>query len=132
MKRNYTKSDYSESWSENGIVFQIISPKVKKINLLIAQQLVADRQKAMGTIGIDVLVFVEANNAISIDNEAKKFYKQSYAYRNIIAIAMLVDNYPARLIGNIVFKINKPDVPTALFNNKSKAFAWLKQFQNLN
>lgn len=132
MKRNYTKSEYSESWLDNGVIYQIISLKVKKISLEIAKQLVKDRTYAMGTVGLNVTVYVVVNNAMSVDSEAKKYYKLPEAYENIGGIAMLVDNYGARLVGNLIFKINRSQVPTAFFNKEEKALEWLKQFEFLN
>lgn len=129
MKRNFTQSNYSESWLENNIVYQVISPKVTKINLEIAKQLVKDRTQAMGAIIIPLPVYVIVNNATSIDPEAKKFYKQPEAYENIRCIGMLVDNYAARIVGNLVFTINRPRVPTTLFNDEAKALKWLEQFE---
>lgn len=129
IKRNYTKSIYSETWlnSENGIVYQVISPKVKKINLEIAIQLVKDRKHAMGNPGYKVPVFVVVNNATSVDSEAKKYYAQPEAYREIQAIAMLMDNYVSKLVGSIVFSIKRPTVPTTFFNSEEKAITWLQR-----
>lgn len=132
MRRNYTKSSFGETWLEDGIIHQVISPKVKKITLEIAKQLVDDRENASGTVGLNVRVLVIVNNAVSVDKEAKEYYKEPRAYKNIIAIAMFVDNYVARMVGNIIFKINKPFVPTSFFNDKTKAIHWLRGFENLN
>lgn len=131
-KRNHIKSEYSETWFYDGVIYQVISPKVKKITLEIAKQLVQDRIAATGTVGISVLVYVVVNNAISVDSEATKYYKQPEAYANIRAIAMKMDNYIARMVGNLIFVINKPNVPTALFNDEEKALKWLKRYEFLN
>jgi len=132
MNNNHYKSEFSESWLSNGVVHQVISPKVKQINLKIAKQLVADRSFAMGGVGLTLPVFVIINNAKSVDAEAKAYYKTKEAYQNISAIAMLIDNHIARLVGRLIFIINPPSVPTALFNSEEKAFDWLKNYQNLN
>jgi hypothetical protein len=131
IKRNYTKSEYAETWlnSENGIVYQVISPKVKKINLEIAQQLVKDRKQAMGNPGYKVPVFVVVNNAMSVDSAAKQYYDQPFAFEDIQAIAMYMDNYVSKMVGRIVFSIKRPKVPTSFFNSEDKAIEWL---QSLN
>ncbi len=48
----------------------------------------------------------------------------------ITAIAMLINSPGSRIIGNFFLGINKPSVPTKLFNEKNKAIEWLKQFVN--
>ena len=130
-KRNYIKSNFSESWysHEHSIVYQVISPKIKKINLEIAKQLVNDRKHAAGNISIKVSVLVVVNNAVSVDPEAKKFYNEPEAFANINSIAMLMDNYVAKLVGTVIFLIKKPLVTTAIFNSEAKAIEWLKKQQ---
>lgn len=126
--RNYTKSNCSESWLNRNIVYQVVDPTIKRINLKIAKQLVHDRTLAMGDLK-DVLVLVVVNNAISVDKEAKKYYDTEEPYMNIRAIAMIMDNYIARMIGNLVFLLNKQLVPTVFFNNEEKALVWLHKFE---
>ncbi len=132
VKNNYTKSEYSETWTSEGVIFQIISPKVKKITLEVAIQLVEDRNTAMGIVKFDSPVFVKVNNATSIDSKASAYYKTSEPYIGIKCIAMVVDNYAARLVGNLVFSVKRSHVPTAFFNSEEKAMLWLKNYQNLN
>lgn len=132
LKTNYIESEYSQTWSEDGVVFQIISPKVKKITLEIAKQLVEDRNYAKGNFNFDVPVFVQVNNATSVDSEASNYYKTKEPFKGIKCIAMLVDNYASRLVGNLIFTVKKPFVPTSLFTSQKKAMEWLKNFRNLN
>ncbi|MCH2225387.1 MAG: hypothetical protein MK066_11520 [Crocinitomicaceae bacterium] len=127
IKHNYTKSNCSESWKDNNVVFQIINPEIKKITLNVAKQLVIDRKKAMGN-NTPTAVFVKVNNALSVEKAANYYYENSDAYEGTKAIAMLIDNYTARLVGNLIFKLNKQSVPVSLFNKQSKALDWLKKF----
>ena len=126
MKQNYVKSKFSETWLEDGIVIQVIAIEVKKISREIAIQLVKDRNYAMTNFLGNVPVLVIVNNAISVEKEAKHYYDTEQPYDNIKAIAMLMDNYLARLVGNFVFLFDKQPVPISFFNDQSKAIEWLK------
>lgn len=127
MKENNIISKYSETWLENGVVFQVINQDYSEVDLLMAKQLVEDRKAAAGSAIRPVLV--EVNNVISVKKEAKKYYNLPDSYQNLSAIAMLVDNYIAKTIGNIVFKLQNNPVPTELFNDKSKALNWLEKYK---
>lgn len=129
MKENYVKSDYSQTWLENEIVIQDIDPKVTEVNLVMAKQFVADRKAASGSQDRIVSVLVIVNNAININQEAKKYYELEDSYINIKAIAMLMDNYIASFVASLVFKIKKNRVPTEVFNNKNKALKWLEKYK---
>ncbi|MFT5778683.1 MAG: sporulation protein YlmC with PRC-barrel domain [Crocinitomicaceae bacterium] len=127
MKENHTKSAYSESWFRDGIVYQVIDPQVKKISLDIAKQLVADRTVAMTSLQAGARVYVVVNNALSVEKEAKKYYDTGVPYENITAIGMLMNNYVARLVGNVVFLFDKQPVPISFFNSQEKAIEWLRK-----
>jgi len=120
------KSAFSETWLEDGMVFQVIAIEVKKISREIAIQLVEDRNLATADFYGSVPVLVIVNNAISVDKDAKNYYDTTQPYDNIKAIAMLMDNYLARLVGNFIFLFDKQPVPISFFNDRSKAIEWLK------
>ena len=131
MKYNYSKSDFSETWQEQGLIVQVISPKVKKVTLEIAQQLIIDRVAALGEdspSNLPVLVYV--NNAISVDSQAKKLYETGDPYKNIPALAMVMNNYISRAVGNLVFLFDKQPIPISFFNSKDKAINWLNSFKS--
>lgn len=126
MKQNYVMSKFSETWFEDGVVYQIIAIEVKKISVDIAKQLVKDRNYAMSDVQGKVPVLVVVNNAISVEKEAKHYYDTESPYDNITSIAMLMDNYLARVVGNFVFLFDKQPVPISFFNDRQKALDWLK------
>jgi hypothetical protein len=129
MKENYVKSDYAQTWLENEIVVQDIDPKVTEVNLEMAMQFVLDRKAASGSAERMVRVLVIVNNAININQEAKKYYELEDSYINIKAIAMVMDNYIASFVANLVFKIKKNRVPMEVFNNREKALKWLEKYK---
>jgi hypothetical protein len=127
MKDKHIISNYSETWLENGVIVQVLSQDYVEVDLPMAKRLVDDRKEVSGNAMRPVLVDVK--NVISVRKEAKKYYNQPDSYQNLSAIAMLVDNYIAKTIGNIVFKLQNTPVPTELFNDKSKAMNWLENYK---
>jgi hypothetical protein len=127
MKENYVKSDCSETWIENGIVVQDINPKLNEVTLPIAKQLIADRKAASGGKRVAVLVIV--NNTVNINKETKQYYKEPEPYLNINAIAMVMDNFIATFVANLVFIFKENPVPTEFFNNREKALKWLEKYK---
>ncbi len=127
MKKNYVKSQYTETWVENGIIIQTLYAAIKEISLPIAKQLVLDRKSSSKGSVMPVLVIV--SNAVNVDRETSKYYQEKEPYEDICAIALYIDNWVAKVIGNLVFKVKKNPVPIELFNNKSKALLWLEQYK---
>ena len=128
MKENYVSSHCTETWLEDGIIIQAINPTINEINLAMAKQFVIDRKAASGLEEKTVSVLVIVNNALNINQEAKKYYELEEPYINIKAIAMVMDNYIASFVARLVFKIKKNRVPTEVFNNKEKALKWLGKY----
>jgi hypothetical protein len=128
MKENYLKSDYTETWIENGMIIQVLNSRLKEVDLAIAKQLVADR-KAVSAGNTKRPVLVIVGNVVNVNKEANKYYAEEEPYNNILAIALVVDNYVAKVIGNLVFKLKKQPVPIELFNNKEKALNWLDKYK---
>ncbi len=129
MKENYVKSDYSETWLENDIIIQAINLTVNEVSLVMAKQFVSDRKEASGSVERIVPVLVIVNNAVNINKDAKEYYELEEPYVNIRAIAMVMDNYIASFVANLVFKIKKNRVPTEVFNNRDKALKWLEKYK---
>ncbi len=124
-KKNFKKSDYSETWLQNGIIYQRISPHIVKVDLKTAKLLVADRINASGVSKADLPVLCFVNNAINLKRETNEYYRKPDSYIGIKAIAMILDNYTARIVAELVFIIKKPVVPISFFNTEEKAVKWL-------
>lgn len=135
MKANHVESEYSSTWLEDGVICQVIKPHLNAFNLTVAKELVADRLKTCESKeGITHPVILVFSNMVSIDKETREYYSQKEPFRYLSAIAIIMDNYVARLICNLVYAINKPPIPMAFFNDKSKALKWLEKYKlhNLN
>jgi hypothetical protein len=128
MKENCVEGDHASTWLEDGIIYQVIKPHLKAFNLVIAKQLVEDRVKASNSTATRP-VYLELCNMVSIDKETREYYAKEEPFKRISAIAVVVDNYVARLGGNLLYAFNKPVVPMVFFNDKSKALKWLEQYK---
>ncbi len=47
------------------------------------------------------------------------------------AFGIIINSAVSRVLGNFYLGINKPSVPTKLFDNEIDAVKWLKQFVSL-
>ncbi len=128
-KENYVKSIYAETWLEDDIVVQSLNPYINEVNLQMAKQLVADRKMASGAEEKAVPVLLLVNNIVNAHKETHEYYATEEPFINIIAIAMVIDNFVARLVASIIFTFKKSSVPTEIFGNKEKALRWLQQYK---
>lgn len=127
MEVNHVESNYASTWLENGVVYQVIKPNFKTCDILMAKQLVEDR--IMASKGTVCSVIVILSNILDIDKETRQYYATGEPYRNITAIAMIMDNYVVRLLGDLVYFLNKPPVPITFFKDKKKALKWLEEYK---
>jgi hypothetical protein len=127
MKESLIDSEFSHTWVENGIIHQVIKPHLKKFNMTVAKALIADRIKACQPIeGVSFPVILEINNMVTIDKETREYYSSKEPFTHLSKIAIIIDNYVGRLMGNLVYKINVPPIPMAFFNDRQKAIQWLR------
>jgi len=65
---------------------------------------------------------------VNFSDEAKRFYAKDEAlipYK--IAMAIVIDSLPARIIAKFYSSFNKPIYKTKIFSNKEIAIKWLKK-----
>ena len=128
MKENLVESEFSETWVEDGIIHQVIKPHLKKFDIVVAKALVADRIKACKPVeGISFPVILEMKNMVTIDKETRQYYSLKEPFNHLSKIAIIIDNYVGRLMGNLVYKINVPPIPMEFFNDREKALRWLQK-----
>ncbi|HQQ94659.1 MAG TPA: hypothetical protein PLQ93_08905 [Bacteroidia bacterium] len=71
-------------------------------------------------------VLVDARNHVSITKESREFMA-NYANPRRKATAILMNRNSAMLImANFYMKVNKPRIPTKLFNTEEEAVRWLR------
>lgn len=128
MKENLVDSEFSQTWVENGIIHQVIKPHLKKFDIVVAKALVADRIKACKPVeGISFPVILELKNMVTIDKETRQYYSLKEPFKHLSKIAIIVDNYVGKLMGNLVYRINVPPIPMEFFNDREKAIRWLQK-----
>jgi hypothetical protein len=59
--------------------------------------------------------------------EARKYASDNHFMVNHVAYAMIGKSFPVNLLANFFINVNKPKVPTKLFQEEKVAVAWLKE-----
>jgi hypothetical protein len=67
-----------------------------------------------------------AGRRTSATREARE-YSSANIPEGRLAEAILIKSLPVRLLGKFYININKPVVPTRMFDNEAEALTWLKQ-----
>lgn len=62
------------------------------------------------------------------DKEAREFGASKEGTKYAVAVAFVLKSLAQKILGNAYLKINKPIVPTTLFDSEEKAIEWLKTF----
>jgi hypothetical protein len=77
--------------------------------------------------GIKFFVIAEGIGFFTITKEAKEICATSEYADNTVAVAFYTTSTAILLMGEMYNKINKPVVPTKIFNNRELAQEWLKE-----
>lgn len=59
--------------------------------------------------------------------ETRQYAATEMQYPNKVADALVVRSLSEKLIANFYIRINKPKIPTRLFNNEESAIKWLQK-----
>lgn len=73
-------------------------------------------------------VLIIGGNHTLADKEAREFGASREGTKYAVAVAFVLKSLAQKILGNAYLKINKPIVPTALFDSEEKAIEWLKTF----
>jgi hypothetical protein len=129
VKESYLENDFCRIWISNGILFVEYKPRLV-INLEVAKQIAVDRLKVSN--GITRPAILNARNFVSMDRATMKYYKTKELVQYVSAAAFITGNALTSLAGNIFLTLEKPLVPTKLFNDEKKALEWLEKYKFLN
>jgi hypothetical protein len=72
-------------------------------------------------------ILVDLREIKSISKEARDHFSMRGRKPHVTAIAMLVKSPVSRIIGNFFLGLNRPTVPTRLFNLQNEAILWMKR-----
>jgi hypothetical protein len=78
--------------------------------------------------GQKVRTLVDIRNLWQADKDARSKAATPAMTDHNIALAILSNSLPTRIIGNFYMKFNKPNVPTKMFDSESEAIEWLRTF----
>lgn len=73
-------------------------------------------------------LLIDSRGIKSMTRDARNQFSTRGRESNTIAFGILIDSSISKVIGNFFMGINKPAVPTRLFDNEEEAIVWLKKF----
>lgn len=127
MKTNYIENQYAEYWIKNGIIYGIFKPGLV-ISIDIAQKMVHDRLKLAENISRPAMI--DIRNLVSIDGVSRKYLAGAEGSQFLTAGALVADTNPiSTFAANIFITLDRPPIPTKLFNDTDKALKWLQKFK---
>jgi hypothetical protein len=85
--------------------------------------------EAINTItqGKKYYLLTETGNNFTASAESREYMASNIGSTSIVANAIYLKSLPIRLIINVYVKINKPVVPTKVFNSEALALEWLNE-----
>ncbi len=73
-------------------------------------------------------LLIDSRGIKSMTRDARNQFTTKGRETNTLAFAIIIDSPLSRVIGNFFMGINKPAVPTRLFDNEVEAVKWLKPY----
>jgi hypothetical protein len=73
-------------------------------------------------------LLIDSRGIKSMTREARNQFTTKGRETNTLAFAIVIDSPLSRVIGNFFMGINKPAVPTRLFDDEIEAEKWLKPY----
>ena len=73
-------------------------------------------------------ILIDSRNIKSMSYEARHHFSAHGRDTKTNAFGIIIGSSISRVLGNFYLGINKPAVPTKLFDNEKDATQWLKQF----
>lgn len=78
--------------------------------------------------GEPYLLMSDARVNLTITSDGRKTVADKKEVPNLIANAVLVNNFAVRLTANFFISFNKPHFKYRVFNNEARALNWLKKY----
>lgn len=78
--------------------------------------------------GEPYLLISDARVNLTITSDGRKTAADKKEVPNLIANAVLVNNFAVRLTANFFISFNKPHFKYRVFNNEARALNWLKKY----
>ena len=72
-------------------------------------------------------LLLDITHAVSLDPPVRHFYTGSVVVDLCSALALVVEMSPlGRIMGNVYLRVANPGIPTRVFDDRTKARAWLR------
>lgn len=118
------ENKYAKFWICNQLLFFEYKADLV-INLAAAQSIVADRIQFQNEVAYPI--FCDIRGVLDIDKSARDYLANSGSVL-AKAVAIMVQQKVARTISSFYVEINKPTVPTKLFEDKTAALEFLRNY----
>lgn len=76
--------------------------------------------------GKAMLILITAEEVTQFDDSARVFSASEEGSKYSVAEAFVVKSLSQRLIANFYVKVNKPPIPSKVFNSEKEAIKWLE------
>ncbi len=112
---------------DDGIARTCVKP-----NIDVTLDHAVENSKAVTSLfkGAKFPLLIDARNIKSMSYEARHHFSARGRDIKTNAFGIVIGSSISRVLGNFYLGINKPVVPTKLFDNEVAAAQWLKQFCN--
>lgn len=125
MNSELFENEYAKFWIKDQILFFEYKSDLV-IDLAAAQRIVADRIQFQNEVAHPI--FCDIRGVVDFDKAARDYLAQSGSVLTK-AVGFLVQQKVSQTIATFYLKINKPAVPTELFEDKIAALAFLSNFK---
>lgn len=120
------KSSLAEFQYNNDILYvkpyeNVFLDKVEMQSLLTTAVELTERNKYYAVI--------DTSNNIDSSKDARDYYANNELNCFRLADAFVVSSLPLRMVVNFFIKVNKPNIPTKMFNTKDSAFDWIHEIK---
>jgi hypothetical protein len=128
-KVNISNERFEVKLLRDGIVENVVKEGVVIDKTDIVQLIKANKKMCAST---KHCVLITSNSFASITKEARKLSagKKSQQPKQVVAKAVVVNNLGHKLIGNFYVNVNKPNIKTKIFSERTKAIDWLQKQLN--
>ncbi|MFA5296960.1 MAG: hypothetical protein WC389_01990 [Lutibacter sp.] len=125
MNTELFENEYAKFWIKDQILFFEYKPDLV-IDLIAAQRVVADRIRFQNEVAYPI--FCDIRGVVDFDKAARDYLAHSGSVLTK-AVGFLVHQKVSQTIATFYVKINKPSVPTQLFEDQNAALAFLSNYK---
>ena len=119
---NYLDNPYVWLHIHDGILYARYKKDIK-VNLAAAKSIVKARLEFTEYQDMKLIMYIQG--VANLDADARNYITSSEGVKGIIAAAVIVDSFFAKVISQVVRHINKPLIPIKECYNEKQALDWL-------